>query len=132
LGRNLHSSRYAPSSILSLIFPVLKVIEGVNLVNSTTPYAYDLRTQLYLQPGFSFQLLQRMLTVNKKAFTEITLPEDLVLEKQTLKAGTTLKEVVDVAVVDRQRSTAQAPLILDAVMKALEVQSRYVNICFFF
>ena len=98
-------------------------------MNSTTPYAYDLRTQLYLQPGFSFQILQRMLTVNKKAFTEISLPEDLVLEKQTLKAGTTLKEVVDVAIVDRQRSTAQAPLILDAVMKALEVQSQYVDIC---
>ena len=42
-----------------------------------------------------------MLTVNKKAFTEITLPEDLVLEKQTLKASTNLKEVVDVAIVDR-------------------------------
>ena len=64
------------------------------------------------------------------AFTEITLPEDLVLEKQTLKAGTTLKEVVDVAIVDKQRSTAQAPLILDAVMKALEVQSQYVKISF--
>ena len=107
------------------------VIVGVNLVNLTTPYAYDLRTQLYLQPEFSFQILRRMLTVNKKAFTEITLPEDLVLEKQTLKAGTTLKEVVDVAIVDRQRSTAQAPLILDAVMKALKVQSQYVNIHFF-
>ena len=70
--------------------------------------------------------------VNKKAFTEITVHRDLVLEKQTLKAGTTLKEVVDVAIVDRQRSTAQAPLILDVVMKALEVQSRYVNICFLF
>ena len=62
--------------------------------------------------------------INNKAFTEITVPPDLVLEKQTLK----LKEVVDVAIVDRQRSTAQAPLILDAVMKALEVQSQYVDI----
>jgi len=71
-----------------------------------------------------------MLTVNKKAFTEITLSEDLVLEKQTLKKGATLKEVVDVAIADRKRSTAQAPLILDAVMKSLEVQSQYVLICF--
>ena len=47
-----------------------------------------------------------MFTVNKKAFMEVTLPEDSVLEKQTLKAGTALKEVVDVAIVDRQRSTA--------------------------
>ena len=66
--------------------------------------------------------------VNKKAFTEITVNPDLVLEKQTLKAGTTLKEVVNVAIVDRQRNTAQAPLILDAVMKALKVQSQYVDI----
>ena len=69
-------------------------------------YAYDLRTQLSLQPGFSFPILLRMFTVNKKAFMEVTLPEDSVLEKQTLKAGTALKEVVDVAIVDRQRSTA--------------------------
>jgi small subunit ribosomal protein S29 len=69
-----------------------------------------------------------MLTVNKKAFMEIKLSEDLVLEKQTLKKGATLKEVVDVAIVDRKRSTAQAPLILDAVMRSLEVQTLYVVI----
>ena len=69
-------------------------------------YAYDLHTQLSLQPGFSFPILLRMFTINKKAFMEVTLPEDSVLEKQTLKAGTALKEVMDVAIVDRQQSTA--------------------------
>ena len=66
-----------------------------------------------------------MLTVNKKTFENIVLTQDLILEKQTIAAGTNLAETIEVAVQERKKSgsVASAPVILDAVMKALGAQS---------
>lgn len=93
-------------------------------MNSTTSYAYDIRTQTYLQPWYSFQTIQRMLTVNKEAFTKIKLVEDLVLEKSVLTKGTSLDKVAEAALAERGVSVAQAPVYLEAVMKALEAQTQ--------
>ena len=64
-----------------------------------------------------------MLKVNSKAFSQLALKEELVLEKKTLKAGTKLAQVVEAMVAEKARSIAQAPLVLDAVMRALEAQT---------
>ncbi|KDR70846.1 hypothetical protein GALMADRAFT_810886 [Galerina marginata CBS 339.88] len=104
---------------------VIYVPRAINLVNSTTPYIYDLRTQTYLQPAFSFQTLQRMLTVNQKALSNIPLVEDLVLDKQTVPKGTPLTRVIEIAMAERARTMAQSPLVLDAVMRSLDQQEAY-------
>lgn len=65
-----------------------------------------------------------MLTVNKDAFAEIKLIKDLVLEKSVLLKGSSLVSVIEAALTERTRSVAQAPLYLDAVMKALEAQTQ--------
>ena len=65
-----------------------------------------------------------MLTVNKEAFTKIKLVEDLVLEKSVLAKGTTLDKVIEAALAERGVSVAQAPVYLEAVMKALEAQTQ--------
>ncbi|KAF8159956.1 mitochondrial ribosomal death-associated protein 3-domain-containing protein [Crassisporium funariophilum] len=104
---------------------VIYIPRAVNLVNSTTTHAYDIRTQTYLQPTFSFQTLQRMLTVNDVALRKLTLQTSLQLEKREVPAGTSLAELIEIAINDRSRSVAQAPLILETVMRALEEQTRY-------
>ncbi|KAF4610525.1 hypothetical protein D9613_006518 [Agrocybe pediades] len=104
---------------------VIYIPRAINLVNSTTPYAYDIRTQTYLQPAYSFQTLQRMLTVNKAKLAEIPLVEDLVLEKQTLTKGTKLTKVIEFAIAERARTVGQSPAILDAVMRSLDVQTDF-------
>jgi len=100
-------------------------LPGVDLVNSTTSYAYDHRTQTYLQPSFSFQTLQRMLTVNKKAFENISLLEDLVLEKQVIPSGTNLAKTISFAIQERSKSgsVTSSPAILEGVMRALDSQT---------
>lgn len=65
-----------------------------------------------------------MLTVNKEAFTKIKLVEDLVLEKSVLTKGTSLDKVAEAALAERGVSVAQAPVYLEAVMKALEAQTQ--------
>ncbi|PPQ89420.1 hypothetical protein CVT25_002186 [Psilocybe cyanescens] len=104
---------------------VIYIPRGINLVNSTTSYTYNIRTQTYLQPAFSFQTLQRMLSVNRDALAAIPLSEDLVLERQTVRAGTPLSTVIEVGIAERDRTVAQSPAILEGVMKSLEVQTKY-------
>ena len=99
---------------------VVYLPRAVSIVNSTTPYMYDIRTQTYLQPAFAFQTLQRMLTVNAEALGSIQLQEDLVLEKRRVPAGTSLADLIDIG---KSRTVGQSPLILDTVMRTLENQT---------
>ncbi|KAF8889525.1 mitochondrial ribosomal death-associated protein 3-domain-containing protein [Gymnopilus junonius] len=104
---------------------VIYIPRGIKLVDSTSSYIYDLRSQTYLQPGYSFQILQRMLTVNREALQRIQLAEDLVLEKSALPKGTTLEKVIEFTIADKARNVPQAAQILDAVMRALDVQKDF-------
>ena len=66
-----------------------------------------------------------MLTVNEEALKSIQLHEDLVMEKVTYHAGELLSRVIiEGAVGARTRRMAQAPFVLDAVMKTLEKQTQ--------
>lgn len=94
------------------------------MVDSSTAYIYDPRTQSYLQPDYSNQLLQRMFAVNKKRFDNLKLTEEIVLEKiRPLPIGTSLKDAIKVADMDHQH----APTILSAVLKELGKQDRSVT-----
>ena len=99
---------------------------AVDIVNSTTSFAYDIRTRTYLQPHFSFQTLQRMLTVNKTAFESIYLPNSIVLDKQTIPAGTNLAKAIGIIVTEKNKSgsVASSPALLEGVMRTLDTQTK--------
>lgn len=103
---------------------VIYIPRTVGIVNSTTPYTYDIRTQTYLQPAFAFQTLQRMLTVNTEALNSVQLQEKLLLEKREVPAGTSVADLIGIAISERSRTVAQSPLILETVMRTLEKQTK--------
>ena len=103
---------------------VIYIPRAVNLVNSTTPYIYDIRTQTYLQSKFAFQTLQRMLNVNLELLDSVELQEDLEWDNKSYSAGATLSSVILAAIGARRRKASLSPVILDAVMRTLEKQTR--------
>lgn len=103
---------------------VIYIPRAVSTVDSTTPYTYDIRTQTYLQPVFAFQILQRMLTVNAEALSSVQLQENLLLERQEVLAGTSLLQLINIAISERSRTVSQSPLILEIVMRTLEKQTQ--------
>jgi len=88
---------------------VIYIPRAVNIINSTTPYTYDIRTQTYLQPAAAFQILQRMLTVNNETLSSVRLQENLMLERQEVPAGTSLTDLIGIAILERERTVAQSP-----------------------
>ena len=93
------------------------------MIDSSTAYTYDPRTQTYLQPDYSNQILQRALKVNKRKFDGLKTTEEIVLEKiRPIPAGTAFKDAVKVADVDNQH----APTNLSALLKELGSQDKYV------
>jgi len=118
LDCNLYSSRYA--SLIPHPYHTYNRTQAVNLVNSTTTYEYDLRTRTYLQPKFSFQTLQRLRTVNLTALTGLTTTKKLVLEKREVPLGTSLADLIGVAL----KEAPLSPIILEALMAELSIQTK--------
>ena len=93
---------------------------AINLVNSTTTYAYDPRTRLYQQAAFAFQTLQRFLTVNSYRLDQLKTTVDVELERRaTIPAGSLLSDLVRTGIKER----ALAPTILTALMEELQKQT---------
>lgn len=89
-------------------------------MNSTTPYTYDPRTQTFLQPEATYQILHRAREANKKTLqglkTKIALISD---GAKPIPAGMSLYDVMNIP----QEEVGRAPLILDWVMSELEGQT---------
>jgi len=101
----------------------LRLVAAVSLVNSTTPYVYDLRTQTYSQPGFAYQMLQRTLTVNSAALGSLVTEKMIEMEKRDpLPAGTPLSQLIDIGMKDQ----TLAPTVLSELMEALGTQRQWV------
>ena len=115
---------FTPTSRQTLFLRWVDIPRAVNLVNATTEYLYDIRTQTYLQTKFAFQTLQRTLTVNSELLSSIPLHEDLELEKLLFPAGTPLSNVIRGALGARTRKFAQSPVFLESVMRSLEKQTQ--------
>lgn len=105
---------------LSILISILISALAISLVNSSTQYIYDPRTQTYLQPTMAFQLLQRFLTVNRSALNGLTIRNDLELEKRpTVPAGTPLADLIGVGL----RDHSVAPTILSTLLSVLGKQT---------
>jgi small subunit ribosomal protein S29 len=94
---------------------------AIKLVNSSTPYSYDLRTQTYLQPIFAQQTLERFRTVNQHGLSSLATEDKIDLHDHlTLPQGTPLLNLIDVGLQDQ----AFAPTVLAALLEALGKQTK--------
>lgn len=102
-------------------FSNIHLFLAVNLVNSTTPYAYDLRTQTYLQPNAACHILQRVRSANAQIFKHLKLQKTLDIGGGYAPAqpGTSLYEFCDVL----KEEAAKAPEVLDLLIKELGEQT---------
>ncbi|KAH7885664.1 mitochondrial ribosomal death-associated protein 3-domain-containing protein [Phlebopus sp. FC_14] len=95
---------------------------AISLVNSTTIYTYDPRTQTYLQPVFAYQTLQRCLTVNERRLQQLRTQTKVEIERRpAIPAGTLLTDLIKAGLKER----ALAPTILAALMDELSNQSSF-------
>ncbi|KAH7910195.1 mitochondrial ribosomal death-associated protein 3-domain-containing protein [Hygrophoropsis aurantiaca] len=107
---------------LSSDWLVFYIPRAINLVNSTTTYAYDMRTQTYLQPVFAFQTLQRFLTVNEAKLTSLFSQQEVELERRpALPVGTPLIDLINVGI----RDQTLAPSVLSALLEELGRQKTH-------
>ncbi|KLO11620.1 hypothetical protein SCHPADRAFT_876656 [Schizopora paradoxa] len=101
---------------------VLYIPRAHKLVDSSTSYVYDPRTQTYLQPVVSHQILRRFQIANAKALKEITLQRDITFDKRKpIAAGTNLSDVIDVGLREQNLS----PTILSGILEQLESQDLF-------
>jgi small subunit ribosomal protein S29 len=99
---------------------VMYIPRAINLVNSSTPYSYDLRTQTYLQPVFAQQTLERFCTVNKHALDSLVTEDKIELDAgSSLPEGTPLLKLIDIGLKDQ----TSAPTVLVALLEALGKQT---------
>ena len=95
--------------------------QAINLVNSSTAYSYDLRTQTYLQPVFAQQSLERFRFVNEHALNSLVADDAFEIgDSKSLPQGTPLLKAIDVGL----KYQALAPAVLSALLKALGKQTR--------
>ena len=94
--------------------------QAINLVNSSTSYSYDLRTQTYLQPVFAQHTLERFRTVNERALNSFVTVDKIDLGVSSLPEGTPLLKLIDVGL----RDQASAPAVLSELLEFLRLQSR--------
>jgi len=101
---------------------VMYIPRAINLVNSSTAYSYDLRTQTYLQPIFAQQTLERFRFVNEHALNSLVAEDKIELGGSSLPQGTPLLKLIDVGLKDR----ASAPAVLSALLEALGNRQEYL------
>lgn len=92
--------------------------QAINLVNSSTLYSYDPRTQTYLQPVFAQQTLQRFRTVNEHALSSLVTEDKIDLDDGlSLPQGTPLLKLIDVGLKDQTFAPATLATLLEALGK---------------
>ncbi|KZP11108.1 hypothetical protein FIBSPDRAFT_871879 [Athelia psychrophila] len=99
---------------------VLYIPRAIALVDSSSLHSYDARTQTYNQPAVAFQLLQRFLTVNRTALSELALARDheLGAGKRAAK-GTGVIELIEMGT----RDQGVATVVFEALLEELAVQT---------
>jgi small subunit ribosomal protein S29 len=102
----------------------LTIYLGIELVNCSTPYNYDPRTQTFLQPTLSATLLRQLKEANHPALETLTLTSPFSLEKAPSGApevGSPLVQLIDYGI----RETSVTSFVLEAVLAELASQTKY-------
>ncbi|KAJ9097737.1 hypothetical protein QFC21_004775 [Naganishia friedmannii] len=66
-----------------------RILLTINLINSSSPFAYNADRQLFIQPALSAQLLQAIQTANKSVLSSIKLGQDITIESTSAVGGST-------------------------------------------
>jgi small subunit ribosomal protein S29 len=96
---------------------------AISLVDCTTPYTYDARTQTFLQPLLSAHLLRQLRDMEHPGLRELTITSPFVLEKAPTGApevGSPLLQLLEYGI----REVSVAPFVLEAVLSELASQTR--------
>ena len=102
---------------------VYSLFSASKMVDSSTPFAFDNRTQIYHQSLYAQQSLSRLLAVNRAALGSISLKKDFELDKRKpVPANTPLAEVAEIGA----KESHHAPALLAAVMESLGEQTKFV------
>lgn len=92
------------------------------LINSSTTYHYDSHSRTYHQPAFSYQLLQRFLTVNSDALAALKTANNIVVERGlSLAAGSSFVDLINIGLKDKSHS----PFVLSALLSEIAGQDKY-------
>ncbi|EJD07363.1 uncharacterized protein FOMMEDRAFT_16060 [Fomitiporia mediterranea MF3/22] len=101
---------------------VMYIPRAHKLVDSSTTYFYDARTQTYLQPTASNQILQRFLNVNKKIIDQMKVTKEVVFERRaSVPVGEPLLSLFAIAASEQHL----APMILSVVLEELGKQEKF-------
>ena len=97
---------------------------AISILNSSTRYQYDLRTQTFQQNALAQQLLRRLASVNDKALQSIHLQDAIRIEKysRTFEIGTPLTQLIQAGVT----GPSAASDVLNAVLEQLGRQTTCV------
>ncbi|KAI0358308.1 hypothetical protein OH77DRAFT_1421633 [Trametes cingulata] len=99
----------------------LYIPRAINLVNSSTAYAYDPRTQTYGQPAFAQQLLKRFVDVNEALVRPLTVQESYPFDERSIGSGAPFLDLISVGLEYQH----QAPTVLSALLDELAKQTQY-------
>ncbi|KZV72466.1 hypothetical protein PENSPDRAFT_750913 [Peniophora sp. CONT] len=101
---------------------VMYIPRAVSLVNSTTNFSYDMRTQTYVQPVFARSTLSRFLTVNEALLSNLKLESPIEVDQNTIvPAGASYADLVRVGT----DNVALAPNALSGLLESLGNQTKY-------
>ncbi|TFK92598.1 hypothetical protein K466DRAFT_480314 [Polyporus arcularius HHB13444] len=98
----------------------LYIPRAINLVNSSTPYVYDPRTQTYGQPAFAQQLLKRFADVNEALIKDMKVQGSYPFEERMIDSTSTLTDLINVGLEYSQ----QAPTVLNTLLSELAQQTK--------
>ena len=110
------------SSVLSYT----KIFTAYTIINSSTYYAYDHKTNTYVQPVYSQRILQRFAYASGQQLNKITLQKQVQLDRRGVRPeGSPLLELIEIGAKD----TALAPSVLSHVLEQLGLQTELVIPC---
>lgn len=91
-------------------------------VNSSSQFAYNEEKMMFDQPEAATDMLQKLLSVNRKTLSKVKLTEDVVLSDATVKKGEGLDKLIDHGL---KEDSDTAVATLDAVLNVLSTQTQF-------
>lgn len=91
-------------------------------VDSSSQFAYNEEKMMFDQPEAAADMLQKLLSVNRKRLSKVKLEQDVVLSDATIKQGETLDKLVEHGL---KEDSDTAIATLDAVLDVLSTQTQF-------
>lgn len=87
------------------------------MVNSSSSYAYDARTQTYGQPAFAQQLLRRFVDVNEAIVRSLATQAAYMFDEREFSSGAQLMDLINLGLENQNHAPAVLTALLDELAK---------------